>query len=313
MLPSLLFGIAVFFGLLGLYYGAHYSRERRQFDIRVAELGADPETRALVRRSALLQVGDRIDRTRWARKMKPRLAGADLRITPSEWLAALVALAGVLYLAAQIAFQTPWYVNTAFMLLGMALLPRTFLKSRRNHYLLCFEAQMPEGATLVSNSLRAGLSVPQAFNEIAEKMEAPASPEFGRLSREVRLGTPTDRAMMRMLERLPSDELRLMFTTIIIQRRAGGNLVHALQVMSEAISARFKLKDEVQTMTAESRFTGLILVIMPLITLVLINRMMPGSVSDFLSAPIGWVIALLFGGFIGLAFYLIQRVSTIRV
>ena len=313
MLPSLLFGIAVFFGLLALYYGAHYSRERRQFDIRVAELGADPETRDLVRRSVLLQVGDRIDRTRWARKMKPRLEGADLRITPSEWLASLVVLAGVLYLMAQIAFQTPWYVNTAFMLLGMALLPRSFLKSRRNHYLLRFEAQMPEGATLVSNSLRAGLSVPQAFNEIAEKMEPPSSPEFGRLSREIRLGTPTDRAMMRMLERLPSDELRLMFTTIIIQRRAGGNLVHALQVMSEAISARFKLKDEVQTMTAESRFTGLILVIMPLITLVMINRMMPGSVSDFLSAPVGWVIALLFGGFIGLAFYLIQRVSTIRV
>jgi len=313
VLPSLLIGIAVFFGLLALYYGLLYSRERRQFDIRVAELGADPETRARVRRSALLQVGDRLDRTRWARKMKPRLEAADLQLMPSEWLAALIALAAVLYLAAQIAFQTPWYVNTAFMLLGLALLPRSFLRSRRNHYLRRFEAQMPEAATLISNSLRAGLSVPQAFGEVADKMEPPAGIEFDRLSREVRLGTPADKAMLTMLERLPSDELRLMFTTIIIQRRAGGNLVHALQVMSEAISARFKLKDEVQTMTAESRFTGLILVVLPLITLVMINRMMPGAVSDFLSAPVGWVIALLFGGFISLAYYLIGRASTIRV
>jgi Flp pilus assembly protein TadB len=57
----------------------------------------------------------------------------------------------------------------------------------------------------------------------------------------------------------------------------------------------------------------MILVVLPLITLVMINRMMPGAVSDFLSAPVGWVIALLFGGFLSLALYLIQRASAIRV
>jgi tight adherence protein B len=290
-----------------------YARERRAFDIRVAEMGADPETREMVRRSILLQFGDRIDRTGWARRMKPRLEIADLNLMPSEWLAAVVTLAVSLYLGAQIAFQTSWYVNAGFMMLGTLVLPRTFLRSRRNHYLLRFEAQMPEVATLISNSLRAGLSVPQAFGEVMEKTEPPAGVEFGRLSREIRLGTRTDEAMARMLGQLPSDELRLMFTTIAIQRRTGGNLVHALQVMAEAISARFKLKDEVRTMTAEARFTGLILVVLPIVTLIMINRVLPGSVASFLSAPLGWLIALLFGGMIGLAFFLIQRASRIRV
>jgi len=313
MFGAVLTGVAVLLALTSFYSLWRYSRERREFDVRVAELGADSETREMVRRSVLLQVGDRIDRTHWARGMKPKLETADLRITPSEWLMALIILAIVLYLSAQIAFQTPWYVNAAFALLGLALLPRALLRSRQNHYLLRFEAQMPEVATLISNSMRAGLSVPQAFGEVAEKMEAPAGHEFARLSREIRFGTQTDVAMKRMLGRLPSDELGLMFTTIMIQRRSGGNLVHALQVMAEAISARYKLKDEVRTMTAEARFTGVLLIALPILTLVMINRVLPGSVASFLTAPLGWVIALLFIALITTSFVLIQRVSTIRV
>ncbi len=307
-------GTAVFVLCWAAYYWYLYSQQRRRLDVRVTELGADVETRIFRRKSALLQLGDLIDRTRWAReRMQPRLEAADLRITPSEYLAAVIFLGVGTYLAAQLAFQTTWEVNLVAALAAVIFIPRSYLNSRRDHYLLTFDSQMPEVAVLMGNSLRAGLSVPQSFEVVAEKMEHPAGTEFARLSREVRLGVKVEEAMYRMLDKLPSDELHLMFTTIMIQRQAGGNLAHALTVMSEAMSARFKLKDEVRTMTAEARFTGWILVFLPVATLVLVNRMMPGSVARFIANPFGWVIVTLFIGIMVLAFVLIRAASNIRV
>jgi tight adherence protein B len=306
--------LAAFAACLAFYYWYLYARQKQELDTRILDLGADMETRVLRRKSFLLQVGDRIDRTKWAReKMAPRLSMADLQITPSEYLVAVILLGVGTYLAMRVLLQTPNYINLLATLAVLVFLPRAYLNGRRDHYIDSFDAQMPEVAVLMSNSLRAGLSVPQAFEVVAEKMERPAGKEFDRISREVRLGVDMDKAMFRMLERLPSEELRLMITTIMIQRRAGGNLAHALAVMSEAMTARFKLKDEVRTMTAEARFTGLILVFLPLATIVIINRTMPGSVANFLSDPRGLVLGAFFVAVMVLAYVLVKRVSTIRV
>lgn len=314
MASAITMALAAFAACWAFYYWYLYARQKRELDMRVVELGADMETRILRRKSFLLQVGDRIDRTRWAReKMAPRLAMADLQITPSEYLAAVILLGVSTYLAMRILLQTPTYINLMATLAALIFIPRAYLNSRRDHYINSFDAQMPEVAVLMSNSLRAGLSVPQAFEVVAEKMERPAGEEFDRISREIRLGVDMDTAMHRMLERLPSEELRLMITTIRIQRRAGGNLAHALAVMSEAMTARFKLKDEVRTLTAEARFTGLILVFLPLATMVIINRAMPGSVANFLSNPMGLALGVLFVAVMVLANVLVNRVSTIRV
>ena len=120
-------------------------------------------------------------------------------------------------------------------------------------------------------------------------------------------------AMQRMLDRLPSEELRMMMTTVSIQRLAGGNLAEALAVMSSAITARRKLREEINAMTAEARYTGVLLVILPIMTLALVNRMMPGSVTRFLGHPIGWLIMAVYIAVQVAAFALIQRISDIKV
>ena len=66
-------------------------------------------------------------------------------------------------------------------------------------------------------------------------------------------------------------------------------------------------------MTAEARYTGVLLVILPIITLALVNRMMPGSVSSFLGHPIGWIIMIVYIAVQVVAFVLIQRISDVKV
>jgi tight adherence protein B len=304
--------LTVLTGGLALLYIAAFGYARWRFSSRMLKLGGAGEARPQGP-SDWRHITTPLERTTWGKKTQEALRLADLDITPSVFWAGRLLLIGVLYggLGAILGLSTG--VNLVVSILGAHLIVRQYLKSRQDHYIATFDAQMPEVSLLMGNSLRAGLSVLQAFEVTAERMGPPAGREFDRTGREIRLGKSLDDAMLDMLKRLPSEELRMMVTTILIQRVAGGNLAHALSVMSEAITARFKLRDEVRAMTAEARYSGLILVVMPFVVLGILNRLMEGAVGQFLGNPIGWIIGGLFVGVLVLGFTLIGRVSRVQV
>jgi tight adherence protein B len=310
---SLVVAATVLMGCLAVYNLLLYWQRRGRVGGRVSRLAAEAEERELYRRSVLLQFGERLDRTGWGKRMQQRLSQADLPIRSSEYVAALVLLGIVTYYVVQMLFELGFVYNLVITIAVVVIIPRYFLRIRRGHYVTSFNRQMSEIATLISNSLRAGLSIPQAFRVVADKMSRPAGVEFSTTDRELRMGVDVEAAMRRMLARLPSEELRMMITTITIQRLAGGNLAEALAVMSSAITARRKLMEEINAMTAEARYTGVLLVILPIITLALVNRMMPGSVARFLSHPIGWVIMIIYVIVQAVAFILVRRISDIKV
>jgi len=298
---------------IAAYYLFGYALWRRRLDTRMGEWGADSEVRHLYRRSVFLQLGDWIDNTSWGKKVQSQLLQADLLLKPSEYLAILVLLWLASFFVVQLLFELSFLFSGMIAIITVIILSRFYLNSRRDHYVASFDAQMPEVATLISNSLKAGLSIHQAFQVVADKMPAPAGIEFARTNQEIRMGIDIERVMMGMLDRLPSEELRMMMTTIMIQRLAGSNLAEALSVMSSAVTARRKLKDEIRTMTAEVRFSGVLLVVLPIITLAIVNRIMPGSVVRFISHPVGWIIMTIYITVQVVAFILVRRISDIRV
>ncbi len=298
--------------IVGVFFLFSYMQRRLEMSVRLhrATTSAGEQVR---RGGALAQLRHSLDYTLWGKRIRRQLDRADLDMTPAEYLGALVLATALIFLVIRVLFGTCLAVNVTAAVAGAYLANRAYLASRRDHYIAAFDAQMSEVALLLSNSLRAGLSVPQAFEVVAEKLERPAGPEFARTSHEMRLGLSMEESLRQMVERLPSGELRLMITTILIQRVAGGNLAHALSVMSTAIVARYKLKDEVRTMTSEVRFNAIILLLLPIAIMALINLMTEGAVGKFLSNPIGLVIGVIFAGIMTLTFYLINKVGAIEV
>jgi tight adherence protein B len=297
--------------LAALYIGA-FSYARLRFNRRMLNLGGAEDAQKQ-RQGDWRHITTPLEGTKWGQKTQEALRLADLDVTPTVYWLARLLIIGALYVALGAILGLSTGVNLVASVLGASLIARYYLKSRQDHYIAAFDAQMPEVALLMGNSLRAGLSVLQAFGVVADRMPRPAGGEFDRVAREIRLGKALDDAMLGMLDRLPSEELRMMVTTILIQRVAGGNLAHALSVMSDAISARFKLRDEVRTMTAEARYSGLILVVMPFAVLGILNQLMEGAVGQFLGNPVGWVIGGIFVGVMILGFTLIGRVSRVQV
>ena len=85
-----------------------------------------------------------------------------------------------------------------------------------------FNAQLPEALATMSNALRAGFSIAQAFDSVVEQGEKPMSEEFAILQQQLRVGMSFESALESMSERVGSDDLTLVTTAILISRKKIG-------------------------------------------------------------------------------------------
>ena len=83
------------------------------------------------------------------------------------------------------------------------------------------------------------------------------------LLKEMSLGISIQSALNNMLTRIDSDDLKLVINAILIQKDIGGNLSEILDNISITIRERQKIQNELKTLTAQGRLSGIIIVLMP--------------------------------------------------
>ncbi len=105
---------------------------------------------------------------------------------------------------------------------------RALIERRRGNRRDAFVAQLPEIARMLSNGTAAGLSMPQAVRMASRELADPAGAELRRVVEEMQVGRPVEDALEALRERLPSREVAVLMSTIVIQQRAGGDTVRAL-------------------------------------------------------------------------------------
>jgi len=112
--------------------------------------------------------------------------------------------------------------------------------------------------------LRAGHGLSQAMEMVVQQVPPPASSEFGRAMRAVELGLPVQQALSDMAERVGIDDLDLVITAINVQYEMGGNLAQTLDVIAETVRDRIRMMREIRVLTAQQRFTGYVLAVLPI-------------------------------------------------
>ncbi len=131
--------------------------------------------------------------------------------------------------------------------------------------------QLPDSLELMARALSAGLGLSDAFRLVAEEMPMPIAAEFGRVQEEVRFGRDYREAFDKLLERNPGIfDLRIFVSSVMLQRDTGGNLIEILENIADTIRARFLFDAKVSAMTAEAKFSALILGSLPIMVLLLL-------------------------------------------
>lgn len=189
-------------------------------------------------------------------------------------------------------------------------LPVFVLKTRRKRRIIKFEKSLPEVVDTLSRSLRAGHSLTAAISIVAENSPEPARSEFAEVFRKQNFGLPLRDALMELLGRIPSQDLRVLVTGILVQKDTGGNITTILDRTSAVIRERLKLQGDIRVHTAQGRLTGWILCLLPFIMFVTLNLMNPGYSKVLTDTPLGRKLLYAGMGLLGLGVFLIRRIVT---
>ncbi len=166
---------------------------------------------------------------------------------------------------------------------GQSPLARWLDQRRRDK----FNQQLPEALATMSNALRAGFSISQAFESVVEQGEAPVSEEFAILQQQLRLGMSFEDALESMAGRVGSDDFTLVTTAILISRKTGGNVTEIFDKISETIRARMRVERKVRSLTAQGRLQGIIVSTMPVFLGLVLTLVKPKMMLPFLFSLTG--------------------------
>jgi len=166
-------------------------------------------------------------------------------------------------------------------------LPYLYVRRRKRKRKEEFESLLPEAMDIMTNALKAGFSFESSLSMVAREIPDPVGIEFAVAFEEQNLGASLSEAFSNMEKRIESEDLSLFITALLIQRKTGGNLVEILEKIGNTIRERFRLRREVRIFTAQGRFSGFILVLLPMVVAVAISFLNPEYLKILLVERIG--------------------------
>lgn len=212
------------------------------------------------------------------------------RIAEAGWAAAALVFMLVFLLTASLSSRQGVVIGlTLGLLAGAAALqaPRALLHVLRQRRLHRFNVQLVDTLVNMSNALKAGFSILQAFESIARNGENPIAQEFDLFLQQTRVGVNFSEALRNLEERVPSEDLSLVVQSIEVARQTGGNLTEVFEKIAATIRERMRIENRIRTLTAQGRLQGIIVGAMPLVILFALLVVDPDLMKPFLHSAIG--------------------------
>ncbi|MEU1083152.1 type II secretion system F family protein [Streptomyces sp. NPDC005908] len=309
-LITLTTGVALLTCVLGVVGVHSYAAGRAQRQALVDRLTATGQLPDAGRRRRFPTLDRRLRRTRLGRKLELRLVATGLDVTPGEFFAAMLVTVTGLWLVGQAALA-PFFGPIAGLLGVWAAVQ--FLNWQRQKRIEKFINQLPELARILANATQAGLALRTAVGIAAEELEAPAGEELGKVANQLAMGASMDDALGELADRLPSRELVVLVTTLVLANRAGGQVVSALRNLTETLEERKETRREIRTQLSQVSMTSYAVPVLGVGSLFLMNGVKDGALERMTGSPAGQVAVLVAFGLYAVGFLLIRRLSRIDV
>ncbi|MEU5218848.1 type II secretion system F family protein [Streptomyces sp. NPDC020807] len=294
--------------VVGVQVYASGARRHAALVARLDETDA-PETTGR-RRRRFRGVDRRIRRTALGRKLELRIAATGLDVTPGEFTVALAATVAVLWMVGQAALSPFFGPICGLLGVWVAL---GYLNWQRQKRIERFINQLPELSRILANASQAGLALRMALSLAADEMESPAGDELEKVAQQLAVGKSLDEALGELAERLPSRELVVLVTTLVLANRAGGTVVSSLRNLTQTLEERKETRREVRTQLSQVSMTAYSVPVIGVGSLLLIDNMQPGALDRMTGSTIGQFAVVAAFALYVLGFAAIRRFSKIDV
>jgi tight adherence protein B len=172
-------------------------------------------------------------------------------------IASAVAVGGLAFVVQENLFST-----ALAALIGGGLPVALALVARRRRQKTILR-QMPNMIGELARAARAGRSLPQCLHMVAEDTPAPLGEELRLCDQRLQMGISLPEAIEPLPERTGVMTLKVLVTALAVHHQTGGNLVEVLERLQRTIRDRLAFLGRLQTATAASRATALLMLILP--------------------------------------------------
>jgi tight adherence protein B len=192
-------------------------------------------------------------------------------------------------------------------------IPRWLIKFLQKRRIKQYESQLASGLLMVSNGLRAGLSLVQAIEQVSKESAVPVSQEFELILKEYRLGSSIEEALEHLTERMTTMDTEIFVSSVQILRTTGGNLVTVFENIVKTINERSRVRKKIKTMTAEGEAQAFILAILPLLLAYASYKLNYESFRLLYTTFPGWIMILLMAAMEFVGIYWMLKIVNVKI
>jgi tight adherence protein B len=162
------------------------------------------------------------------------------------------------------------------------------VRARRRRWRDAVRSGAPLAARAVADALAGGHSLRGALAAAPADggVPGPAGDELAATARSLALGARTEDALERLRVRAGGGPWDTLVAAMLLQRDAGGDLAGLLREGAAALEEADRLERDARAVTAQARFTGLLVSVLPLAAAALAELARPGYLGSLLRSPL---------------------------
>lgn len=171
-------------------------------------------------------------------------------------------------------------------ILGL-ILPMFIFSVKRRARFREIRQNLPTMIDIIARATRTGQSIEQAIQLAAEESQGIIASELNKLNNSLNMGSSFDRAVKVFARRLPLVEIRILATTLMVQRQSGGHLSETLERMANVIRDRISIQNQIRATTGAGRLSTAVIAALAPAAFVIIMVVNPDHVEILMNDPTG--------------------------
>ncbi len=280
--------MVVLIGSLALAF--YLSRRREEFareealNRRIQTLATPPQDQA--RRQGRPRMAGPAVVIRWdpLRNLGRWLAQGGIKLAPINFLAMMLSIGVGVTAIAGVLFSGRVAVLSG---LGSAAAPAVYLFAQRKKRLATFSRQLPYILDFMRSALSAGNTLLRGVQMAAENAPEPIATELRSVVDQIQLGVSLSEALENMFRRVPEEGLGFLVAAVRVQAEVGSGISEILDRVTDTIRDRQRLQQEIQTLTSQSRLSGMIVAALPFALLGIFALIRPAYIRPLFQNPLG--------------------------
>ncbi len=189
------------------------------------------------------------------------------------------------------------------------LIPRFYVSNAWQQRRAQIDLQLPHAISTMCNSMRAGLTLVQSMQRLAESAPAPIRTEFKVMANQYSFGADMEQVLLEAKSRLNLPNFNLFASALMLNREMGGDISETLQRISKSLDKIREMRRTVEAHTSEGRTNIKVLLMAPIVMLLIISLVKRDAVVMLFTTSQGLAIMMIAGALAGSGVYIANRIT----